>query len=43
MRICVYCASSEYCDRIYHDAASTLGRVLAEAGCTIVYGAARSV
>ena len=38
MRICVYCASSEYCDRIYHDAAQTLGRVLAEAGCTIVYG-----
>ena len=38
MRICVYCASSEYCDRVYHDAARTLGRVLAEAGCTIVYG-----
>jgi len=38
MRICVYCASSEYCDRIYHEAAQTLGRVLAEAGCTIVYG-----
>jgi len=38
MRICVYCASSEYCDRVYHDAAHTLGRVLAEAGCTIVYG-----
>jgi uncharacterized protein (TIGR00730 family) len=38
MRICVYCASSEHCDRIYHDAAHTLGRLLAEAGCTIVYG-----
>lgn len=38
MRICVYCASSEHCDRIYHDAASALGRALAEAGCTIVYG-----
>jgi len=38
MRICVYCASSEHCDRIYHDAATALGRVLAEAGCTIVYG-----
>ena len=38
MRICVYCASSEHCDRIYHDAARTLGRLLAEAGCTIVYG-----
>ncbi|HEY6894087.1 MAG TPA: TIGR00730 family Rossman fold protein [Rhodanobacteraceae bacterium] len=38
MRICVYCASSEYCDRSYHEAATALGRVLAEAGCTIVYG-----
>lgn len=38
MRICVYCASSEHCDRSYHDAASALGRTLAEAGCTIVYG-----
>lgn len=38
MRICVYCASSEHCDRIYHDAARDLGRLLAEAGCTIVYG-----
>ena len=38
MRICVYCASSEHCDRIYHDAAQSLGRLLAEAGSTIVYG-----
>jgi uncharacterized protein (TIGR00730 family) len=38
MRVCVYCASSEHCDRIYHDAAQTLGRLLAQAGCTIVYG-----
>ena len=38
MRICVYCASSEQCDRIYHDAATALGRALAQAGCTIVYG-----
>ena len=38
MRICVYCASSEYCDRAYHDAAESLGRILAQAGCTIVYG-----
>ena len=38
MRICVYCASSEHCARIYHDAATDLGRTLAEAGCTIVYG-----
>src|SRR6478752_8587660 len=38
MRICVYCASSEHCDRVYHDAATALGRALAEAGCTVVYG-----
>jgi uncharacterized protein (TIGR00730 family) len=38
MRICVYCASSEHCDRVYHDAATALGRNLAEAGSTIVYG-----
>ena len=38
MRICVYCASSEHVDRAYHDAAATLGRTLAEAGCTTVYG-----
>ncbi|MEP6512006.1 MAG: TIGR00730 family Rossman fold protein [Dokdonella sp.] len=38
MRICVYCASSELCDRVYHDAADALGRALAQAGCTIVYG-----
>jgi uncharacterized protein (TIGR00730 family) len=38
MRICVYCASSEHVDRAYHEAAANLGRTLAEAGCTIVYG-----
>jgi uncharacterized protein (TIGR00730 family) len=38
MRICVYCASSEHCDRVYHDGAQMLGGLLAEAGCTIVYG-----
>ena len=38
MRICVYCASSEHCDRVYHDAATALGRLFAEARCTIVYG-----
>ena len=41
MRICVYCASSEQVDRIYHDAAAALGRTLAEAGCTVVYGGSR--
>jgi len=38
MRVCVYCASSEKCDRAYHDAAKRLGALLADAGCTIVYG-----
>ena len=38
MRICVYCASSEHVDRVYHAAAGALGRALAQAGCTIVYG-----
>ena len=38
MRVCVYCASSEHCDRVYHEAATALGRTLAEAGCTVVYG-----
>jgi uncharacterized protein (TIGR00730 family) len=38
MRVCVYCASSDQCDRAYHDAATQLGELLAQAGCTIVYG-----
>lgn len=38
MRICVYAASSAQCARPYHDAAHALGRLLAQAGCTIVYG-----
>jgi uncharacterized protein (TIGR00730 family) len=38
VRVCVYCASSEHCARIYHDAAAELGRTLAQASCTIVYG-----
>lgn len=38
MRVCVYCASSEHCDRVYHEAAHALGRTLAAAGCTVVYG-----
>ena len=38
MRICVYCASSQQVDRSYHDAAAALGRTLAKAQCTIVYG-----
>jgi uncharacterized protein (TIGR00730 family) len=38
MRICVYAASSRHCDPIFHQAAQRLGAVLADAGCTIVYG-----
>ena len=38
MRVCVYCASSEQCGRVYHDAAIRLGELLASDGCTIVYG-----
>lgn len=38
MRICVYCASSAQCDPEYHQSAFRLGELLAEAGCTTVYG-----
>ena len=38
MRICVYCASSAQCDPEYHRSAFRLGEVLADAGCTTVYG-----
>jgi uncharacterized protein (TIGR00730 family) len=37
-RVCVYCASSRQCDPRYHQAAAELGRELAAAGVTIVYG-----
>lgn len=42
LTICVYCASSGSCDGAYHDAARRLGELLAEGGCTIVYGGSRS-
>jgi len=38
MRICVYAASSQQCDPVYHAAARRLGELLALAGCTVVYG-----
>jgi uncharacterized protein (TIGR00730 family) len=38
MRICVYAASSQQCDPLYHAAARRLGELLASAGCTVVYG-----
>lgn len=36
--VCVYCASSERTPAVYHEAAARLGRHLAEAGFSIVYG-----
>jgi uncharacterized protein (TIGR00730 family) len=36
--VCVYCASSQTCAPVYHDAAYRLGFVLAGAGFTVVYG-----
>ena len=36
--ICVYCASSNACHPDYHSAAFRLGEILAENGCSIVYG-----
>lgn len=38
MRICVYCASSAQAHPDYRQAARTLGALLAQAGCTVVYG-----
>ncbi len=38
MRICVYCASSNAIDPAYHADARELGRLLASAGHSIVYG-----
>ncbi|MEM9176070.1 MAG: TIGR00730 family Rossman fold protein [Myxococcota bacterium] len=37
-RILVFCASSTACEPHFHDAASTLGREIARAGHTLVYG-----
>jgi uncharacterized protein (TIGR00730 family) len=38
LRICVYAASSAQCDPEYHAAARKLGRLLAQANATVVYG-----
>jgi uncharacterized protein (TIGR00730 family) len=40
-RLCVYCASSARVDARYRDAATTLGRLAAEAEVEIVYGGGR--
>lgn len=36
--VLVFCASSRSCDPIYHEVAARLGRILARASMTIVYG-----
>jgi uncharacterized protein (TIGR00730 family) len=36
--ICVYCASSQRCARVYHAAARRVGEILADEGYSIVYG-----
>jgi uncharacterized protein (TIGR00730 family) len=36
--ICVYCASSQGCDRAYHEAAHRTGEILAAHGFAVVYG-----
>ena len=36
--ICVYCASSQRCDIVYHAAARRVGEVLVDSGYAIVYG-----
>ncbi len=38
MRVCVYAASSEHSDPAYRAAAHRVGMLLAQAGCTLVYG-----
>ena len=40
--VLVYCASSQACDAVYHEAARRLGALLAQAGCTVVYGGGRA-
>ena len=40
--VCIYCASSFACDPHFHDVARRLGRLLAGAGWSVVYGGGRS-
>jgi uncharacterized protein (TIGR00730 family) len=40
-RVCVYCASSETCDKKFLDAGRQLGEALARMGITVVYGGAQ--
>lgn len=38
MRVCVYAASSDHCAPAFHSDAYALGRLLAQAGASVVYG-----
>ncbi len=40
--VCVYCASSGVADPIHRQVARRLGGLLAEAGCTIIYGGGKA-
>jgi uncharacterized protein (TIGR00730 family) len=40
--VCVYCASSQACDALFHETAHRLGGLLAKAGWAVVYGGGRS-
>lgn len=42
MNICVYGASSDRLDSIYFEEAEKLGRLIAENGCTLVFGGGRT-
>ncbi|EQD74298.1 hypothetical protein B1A_04532 [mine drainage metagenome] len=42
MRVCVYCASSDAAPAGFRVAARRLGELLAEGGCTVVYGGGSS-
>ena len=37
-KVCVYCASSNQCDKVYRDAAFEVGSLLAQNNISIVYG-----
>ncbi len=38
MKICVFCSSSNFLDRVYHDEAIALGNLFAKNGFELVYG-----
>lgn len=40
--ICVFCGSADGLDAVYYDSARQMGRLLAEKGITLVYGAGRT-